>query len=117
MKAALVIADNIKQVMLTPENDAEKQILGLFRIHSQVLEVDFKIGNFYGRHTPPSAHGYRVTQCEGGWLRAYEDADSLMIVIRPKETHPKHPHHETMALRDTLGVSMAELTPPDGVEP
>ncbi len=32
------------------------------------------------------AKGYNVTLCQGGYLRAYEDSDSLMLVIRNKKS-------------------------------
>lgn len=82
MKTAIIIADGIKQIMFTPENDSEKAALKLIT-SDQDISVDFKMGNFYSV-VPPSAYGYYIAPCQGGYLRAYEDSDSLMLVLRPK---------------------------------
>ena len=83
MKAAIILAQGIKQVMLTAESDEEKAILNCFK-PSDALELEIKQGSFYSS-TPEAAKGYTVEQCKGGYLRAYESEDSLMLVLKPKK--------------------------------
>lgn len=85
MKCAIIIADGIKQIMFSPENDSEKQALKLITPDDDI-SIDIKEGTLYDR-MPPSAHGYSVQKCQGGYLRAYEQADSLMLVLRPKKVN------------------------------
>lgn len=77
MKSALYIENNISQIILTPENDIEKQILLL--IENRKVDSTLKIGSF--------------GKCQGGWTRYYHhtygkfsdsDIDSLMIVMESK---------------------------------
>lgn len=88
MKTAIIIADGVKQIMFTPENDSEKEALKLLSAGNQNISVDFKTGHFYDR-MPPSAHGYMVRACAGGYLRAYDSEESLMIVLTPKSIEPR----------------------------
>lgn len=86
MKTAIVIADGIKQIMFTPENESEKQALKMIT-PDQDITVDIKTGSFFDGHSfPESAAGYIVSECNGGHLRAYQDTNSLMLVLRPKES-------------------------------
>lgn len=82
MKCAIVIADGIKQIMFTAETDSEKQALKMITTEEDI-SVDIKTGCFY-QSTPPSASGYMVSESKGGYLRAYECSESLMLVLRPK---------------------------------
>jgi hypothetical protein len=76
MKSALYIENGISQIILTPENEHEKNIL--MAIDDKEIETTMKIGNF--------------GECKGGWVRYYpsidDDLKSLMIVLKdkPKET-------------------------------
>lgn len=78
MKIALYIEDGLEQVVLTPEGQAEKDILS--RIHDGSREIQLHRGSFY--------------ECRGGWIRSGSDDTSTMIVMRPKpaaapsEGHP-----------------------------
>jgi hypothetical protein len=83
MKTAIIIADGIKQIMLTPENDSEKQALKMITPQDDIT-LETHTGTLYDR-SPASAKGYTVNQCKGGYLRAYENTDSLMLVLRPKK--------------------------------
>lgn len=83
MKTAIIIADGIKQVMFTPENESEKQALKMFTPQDDI-NVEVKTGTFYS-NLPDSARGYVVQKCQGGYLRAYESEESLMLVLTPKE--------------------------------
>ncbi len=85
MKTAIIISDGVKQIMFTPENESEKQALKLITPQDDIT-VETKEGSLFDNHsTPKSAIGYTVSECKGGYLRAYEDTDSLMIVLRPKK--------------------------------
>jgi len=76
MKSILIIENNLSQIVLTPENEHEKQVLNL--INEQKVETVIKVGNF--------------NQCQGGWVRYYpsyrafdesaEDIESLMLVLK-----------------------------------
>jgi len=78
MKIALYIEDGLEQVVLTPESETEKAILG--KIHDGSRDISLKRGTFYG--------------CRGGWTRHRElrptlhgmpenQDDSTMIVLTP----------------------------------
>jgi len=85
MKTAVVTAEGITQVMLTPENEHEKKALEILGEHNKTLSIDFKKGSFYSGELPPSAFGFRVEECQNEFLRAYQDSESLMIVVRSNE--------------------------------
>lgn len=85
MKCAIIIADGIKQIMFTPENESEKMALKMITIDDDII-VEVKEGTLYdGGHVPESAKGYVVSKCQGGYLRAYPQEDSLMLVLRRRE--------------------------------
>lgn len=83
MKTAMVFANGIKQVMLTPETDEERAALKLLTPDDDIA-VERKWGTFFDTY-PPSAAGYVVQESRGEYLRAYECRESLMLVIRPKK--------------------------------
>lgn len=84
MKIALYIEDGLEQIVLTPESDTEKAILG--KLHDGSRELAIKKGSFF--------------KCQGGWLRhgvhsqhtlygrAEENDESTMLVLNapPKNT-------------------------------
>ena len=87
MKCAIVIADGIKQIMFTPENKNEKMALEMIRMDDNIT-VERKTGRFYDRYEDDNyqnVRGYNVALCQGGYLRAYDDSDSLMLVLKPKK--------------------------------
>ena len=92
MRIALYIEDGLEQIVLTPESEAERGILG--KLHDGSRELSIKRGSFYA--------------CQGGWTRharqsftsglyfpsESQDDDSTMIVLSdtdgsPKGTDPK----------------------------
>lgn len=83
MKTAIIMADGIKQIMFTPENENEKQALELFTPNEEIT-LEVKTGTLFDR-SPDSAKGYTVQKCKGDYLRAYEDEDSLMFILKPKK--------------------------------
>ncbi|AYO83551.1 hypothetical protein [Methylobacterium brachiatum] len=92
MKIALYIEDGLEQVVLTPESDTEKGILG--KMHDGSREMSIMRGSFYA--------------CRGGWVRhstvyhdpyggsSAKDDESTIVVLRPAkppvlETAPPAP--------------------------
>ena len=89
MKIALYIEDGLEQIVLTPESETEKGILG--KLSDGSRELSIKRGTFYG--------------CQGGWTRWGEsymgsgvhfareqDKDeSTMIVLRPAKAEFRAP--------------------------
>jgi len=68
MKIALYIEDGLEQVVLTPESDTEKGIVGkLMDQQNRVLSI--RRGSFY--------------RCQGGWVRQGSNDDSTIIVLEP----------------------------------
>ena len=84
MKCAVVIADGVKQIMFTPENKSEKLALSMINVDDDI-SVERKKGSFYDGFRDHQARGYNVALCQSGYLRAFEDADSLMLVLKPKK--------------------------------
>lgn len=84
MKCAVVIADGVKQIMFTPENKSEKFALSMID-EKDIISVETRQGTFYGDYRDNQLKGYNVALCRAGYLRAYEDSDSLMLVLREKE--------------------------------
>lgn len=70
MKTAIYIEDGSFQLVLTPENEFEKNVLGSLESASTVTEV--KGGSFY--------------ECGGGWVR-HRDIDRSLI-IRTRKLEP-----------------------------
>jgi hypothetical protein len=80
MKIALYIEDGLEQIVLTPESDTEKGILG--KLHDGSRELEIHRGSFFNckggwvRHTPFQTHyDYGYTAKDGD--------ESSMIVLRP----------------------------------
>lgn len=83
MKIALYIEDGLEQIVLTPDSETEKAILG--KLHDGSRELSIKRGGFYG--------------CQGGWVRfkqadygyshrSSEEDESTMIVLRAAPVSP-----------------------------
>ena len=85
MKSALVVMGEVRQIMLVAENETEKMILKQFRV-DDTIEVSLKTGSFTDN---PDPYGYRVGMCQGGYLRAYQDNDATMLVLRPMDKDAK----------------------------
>lgn len=69
MKIALYIEDGLEQIVLTPESETEKGIVG--KLHDGSRALSIQRGSFY--------------ECRGGWVRQSQNDDSTMIVLRPAE--------------------------------
>lgn len=70
MKIVLVITQEINQIVLTPETKEEKAIFKIFGTEKQIQV-------FRG--------GYTLEKCIGGWLREYDDRDSVILCVDKKE--------------------------------
>jgi hypothetical protein len=68
MQIALFIKDGLDQIVLTPESDTEKAILG--KMHDGTRETSVYKGMFY--------------ECRGGWVREGKGDDSTIIALRPR---------------------------------
>lgn len=85
MKIALYIEDGLEQIVLTPESETEKGILG--KLHDGTRELSIKQGTFYG--------------CRGGWTRWRDnyqygysqrnEDESTMIVLRAPRDSDRDP--------------------------
>lgn len=82
MKIALYIEDGLEQIVLTPESDTEKSILG--KIHDGSRELDIQRGSFFDCRGGWKRHG--VHQAHGLYGHSEENDTSTMIILRqPKE--------------------------------
>lgn len=63
LKTAIYIADGQFQVVLTPESDFEKNVLGA--LGEKQLKTEVNMGSFYN--------------CQGGWIRHGESDRSLIV--------------------------------------
>lgn len=80
MKVSLIISEKAKQVMLTPEDESEKLALKMISSGNDI-EVAVKDGRFHSGLRPA---GYEIDMCQGGYLRAWDSEDSIMLVLTPK---------------------------------
>jgi hypothetical protein len=64
MKTAIYIEEGVTQLVLTPENDWEKNVVRNIETNKKAFEI--RRGGFY--------------HCKGGWAREENDSDSLILV-------------------------------------
>ncbi len=69
MKSAIYIEDGVVQLVLTPQNDFEKNALGSFE--DKDLSLEIHRGAFY--------------YCQGGWHRQGGDAEERSLILRAEE--------------------------------
>jgi len=81
MKTAVVLCDDIKQVILTPENKIEREALKLFT-PGENIELAIKNGSFYGSDPLLRCN---IGMCMGGYLRAFNDIESVILVLTPRK--------------------------------
>ena len=90
MKTSILFSNGIKQLMLTPETQYEKEALKHFTGNEDVNVVteaaEFCVGNI-------SAH-YSIIETRGNYLRPERDSDSIMFVLRPKQSVYPNPLEE-----------------------
>lgn len=82
MKTAILLDHGVKQVMLTPETENEKQALKMISVEDNIHTV-IKEGNFYDG-AQGEIFGVDVYHCQGGYMRAKNDENSVMFVLTPK---------------------------------
>jgi len=82
MKVAIIFSEGIKQINLTPENDDEKHALRLISPNDNI-ELAVKSGSFGEEKYKPFT--VDVNRCQGGYLRAFESKESVMLVLTPKK--------------------------------
>ncbi len=85
MKIALYIEDGLEQLVLTPESDTEKALLGKLHDGSRTLAIHkgafWNCKGGWTRHTPHQTnYGYGYEASEGD--------ESTMIVLRPTQEMP-----------------------------
>ena len=73
MKFALYAEDGITQVVLTPESETERGILG--ELHKTPIDLSIRRGSFY--------------ECRGGWVRYRQDSDDSTMIVVTKSTRPQ----------------------------
>jgi len=88
MKTTIILHDNIKQVVFTPENETEKQALKMFSPNDNI-SLAIKEGSFYGYKEGAKPFSVDVAMCQGGYMRAWDSSDSVILVLTPKEAQPK----------------------------
>ena len=81
MKTAIILADGVKQILFTPENENEKQTLQLITPDDNIHTV-IKKGTFSDMD---SVFGAEVYECQGGYYLAKEQNESIIFVLTPKK--------------------------------
>lgn len=84
MKLSIVIADGVKQVMMTPETDHERMALKWIS-PTDDIEIATKQGTYDDK---PNHYSYNSEMCKGGYLRRFAEEDSLMFVLKEKLSPP-----------------------------
>ena len=80
MKTAIIITGGVKQITLTPETPYEKQALSYINSNDDI-SIAVKCGSFVDATTL----GLEVSRCQGDYLRAFTNQESVMLVLKPKE--------------------------------
>ena len=82
MKTAILITHGIKQIMFTPENDAEREALGYISADDKIHTV-IKRGTLYDKD---KVFGVDIYECLGGYYRAQDNEESVIFILTPKES-------------------------------
>ncbi len=77
MKISIIIAEDEKQIMMTPENDHERQALRFIQPDDKLKAVS-KWGTF---DNEPSHFNHQVSKSKGGYYRRYAEKESLMFIV------------------------------------
>jgi hypothetical protein len=78
MKISILLTDGAKQIMMTPENDHERDALKMIG-KDDTLKVVSRIWGGFGNDWDKAS--YKIAKCQSGYYRPFEDRDSLMFVI------------------------------------
>lgn len=89
MKTAIIIHDNIKQIVLTPESDSDKEVCRMFT-PDKAIDLAIHKGTLYDN---PYSHrvgrfGVDIAMCQGNYLRAYDNQESVMLILSPSQKNP-----------------------------
>lgn len=83
MRTSIIFSDGIKQIVFTPENESEKFALKLITSDDNI-ELALKEGSFQSPYDP-KPFAASIDKCQGGYLRVFNSADSIMLVLTPKK--------------------------------
>lgn len=86
MKTAIVFCDGIKQIIFTPENKEESEALALFTTQDNI-ELAVHTGSFGEASFRPFTP--IIQKCQGGYLRVFNNQESIMFVWTPKTESKK----------------------------
>jgi hypothetical protein len=86
MKTAIIFADGIKQIILTPENDDERMALKLITVNDDI-SLGVVTGSFGDESLRPFSSN--ILECRGGYLRPFGEQNSIMLVLKPKDDEGK----------------------------
>lgn len=81
MKTSILITEGVKQIMFTPENEAEKEALKYISPNDDIHTV-IKTGTFYDKE---EIFGVNIYKCQGGYYRAEDNNESVMFVLTQKK--------------------------------
>ncbi len=81
MKTAILLVDDVTQIMFTPETEGEKKALKMIDPEKDI-DVVIKHGSFTSQ---AEILGVSVDKCQGGFYRASPSAGSVMFVLTPKK--------------------------------
>ncbi len=93
MKIALYIEDGLEQVVLTPESETEKAILG--KLNERPSDFAIKSGQFF--------------RCQGGYVHQQSGPRSTMIVLT--EATPKATSVSLKGLADVVRAEIENAVP------
>ena len=82
MKISIVIAEGEKQIMMTPETDHERQALK-FITPTDKIEIASQWGTY---DDEPTHFSFNSTKCQGGYIRRFAEKESLMFILKPKQS-------------------------------
>lgn len=88
MKTAIIFSDNTKQIILTPESESEKTAIGMITENDNI-EIALKNGSIYSCGNQEEIFTASLKQSRGGYLRVYNDDNSIILVLTPKTKQNK----------------------------
>lgn len=91
MKIALYIEDGLEQIVLTPQSDTEKAILG--KLSDGSRELSIKRGSFFKVTGGFTRYATAWNGIYDG--RAHDDESTMIILTPPDKGEPSNPTSET----------------------
>jgi hypothetical protein len=71
MKVAIILQNDTKQIVFTPENESEEQAINLLKVNKDNCEVRIMTGSVFGENM-------------AGYIRQFKDTESVIILLQPK---------------------------------